>query len=1055
MAINFAGYLFNDAGSAVADATVKLLQVSDDVEEASTTTNSDGYWAFSESDQDRYDVEITSGTSVRRIKWADEISVKEIDVRNSEGEGTPAATFSNIANGDDMEIVHFRGLRGTGVADDNMFFRYYMNDDGGNITEVARMTVNLVDAGAATEDAKIVWSIRSAGSDTLVDALTIASSGSAAQSIDFNQDSITFGTGTAATDITLTFDAESADGVITWMEDEDYFQFSDDILMSSTEKIQFLDDAIYIYSSTDGQLDLVADTEIQIAATTIDINGAADISGDLTLSGGADGALQFTNAGENSIKIPDNQASALIIEEANNAYITFVTTNSSEAITVAKATTFSAGIADSGTISAGTWNGTAIASGYIAADAITGAKIADDAIDSEHYTDGSIDNAHIADDAIDSEHYAAASIDFAHIQNVAANSILGRNANSSGVLSEVALATTQLLIGDGTGFTAAALSGDATMTNAGVVSLAAAQTNVTSMYNTGLILGGDAQTAIDFGTSNEIDFKADNAVRLTLTSGALYPVTDNQIDLGTSSLEFKDAFFDGTVTADAFAGPLTGNVTGNASGTALTVTQAAQSAITSLGTLTTLTVDNVITNGTTIGHTSDTDLMTLADGVLTVAGELDAATLDISGNADIDGTTNLDAVDIDGAVQLDGTLTVGVDDTGYDVKLFGANSGSYLLWDQSTNDLVSAGATHWGINELNPGGRLHITDASAIPHLIIEGGADDDDLYPNIILTEHFTTTSNFFGFNMRYIGAANTFQIVSQNATNPYPRLAIDRNTGNTLLEKGDATTGSGQVVSNRTQDAALTIYNSADAYTFMNISHSGSGYGGQSTSGFDIGINASEQASLVNRENADMFFMTNDTERIRILAAGNVGIGTSAAGAILDVNSGSGNMIADGYDTHSLAEYKENITDSPSYLDKVSFLTPKTWTRKPHVGANEIRDAAIEHFGQDLWDSYFPEEDSHRDKALKNMPDCEMKSWIDEWAESKREERRNLPEWQEVQVGLVADARDTSEYMPEVISTDSYGNPQGISMANYVGILHSAIRELKQEVDRIKEAV
>ena len=57
------------------------------------------------------------------------------------------------------------------------------------------------------------------------------------------------------------------------------------------------------------------------------------------------------------------------------------------------------------------------------------------------------------------------------MQNVAANSILGRNANSSGVLSEVALATTQLLIGDGTGFTAAALSGDVTMTNAGVVTI--------------------------------------------------------------------------------------------------------------------------------------------------------------------------------------------------------------------------------------------------------------------------------------------------------------------------------------------------------------------------------------------------------------------------------------------------------------------------------------------------------------------------------------------------------------------------------------------------------
>ena len=36
----------------------------------------------------------------------------------------------------------------------------------------------------------------------------------------------------------------------------------------------------------------------------------------------------------------------------------------------------------------------------------------------------------------------------------------------------------------------------------------------------------------------------------------------------------------------------------------------------------TLTVDNVIVNGTTIGHTDDTDLITLADGIATVAGEI-------------------------------------------------------------------------------------------------------------------------------------------------------------------------------------------------------------------------------------------------------------------------------------------------------------------------------------------------------------------------------------------------------------------------------------------------
>ena len=79
----------------------------------------------------------------------------------------------------------------------------------------------------------------------------------------------------------------------------------------------------------------------QLVATSLDINGAADISGDLTLSAGGDGALVFATAGENSIKIPDNQGSALIIEEANNAYMTFVTTDSSEAVSIAKTLTLS------------------------------------------------------------------------------------------------------------------------------------------------------------------------------------------------------------------------------------------------------------------------------------------------------------------------------------------------------------------------------------------------------------------------------------------------------------------------------------------------------------------------------------------------------------------------------------------------------------------------------------------------------------------------------------------------------------------------------------------
>jgi len=181
---------------------------------------------------------------------------------------------------------------------------------------------------------------------------------------------------------------------------------------------------------------------------------------------------------------------------------------------------------------------------------------------------------------------------------------------------------------------------------------------------------GDTDTAITFSGSNVITVKANNADQVTFTDGAIVPSSDNDIDLGTSSVEFKDAFFDGTVTADAFAGPLTGDVTGNVSGTAATVTTAAQSNITSLGTLTTLTVDNVIINGTTIGHTSDTDLLTLTDGVLTVAGEVSATTLDIGGtnigstaaelnllDGSAKSTSSITLADSDALIVIDGTTT--------------------------------------------------------------------------------------------------------------------------------------------------------------------------------------------------------------------------------------------------------------------------------------------------------------------------------------------------------------------------------------------------------------
>jgi hypothetical protein len=155
-----------------------------------------------------------------------------------------------------------------------------------------------------------------------------------------------------------------------------------------------------------------------------------------------------------------------------------------------------------------------ITTGLIAADAITAAKIADDVIDSEHYAAGSIDTEHLAD----------ANVTLAKIANQAANTVLVRDANSSGVVSAKAVATTQLLIGNGTGFTAAALSGDVTMTNAGVVTIAATSVEG-SMLNTNVI-SGQTELASGLALTDEL-LVSDAGILKRMDVSVLTSLTDD------------------------------------------------------------------------------------------------------------------------------------------------------------------------------------------------------------------------------------------------------------------------------------------------------------------------------------------------------------------------------------------------------------------------------------------------------------------------------------------------------------------------------------------------
>ena len=93
--------------------------------------------------------------------------------------------------------------------------------------------------------------------------------------------------------------------------------------------------------------------------------------------------------------------------------------------------------------------------------------------------------------------------------------------------------------------------------------LGTTQTTVTSLTNAALVVGRDADNDIDFATDNNIIFRAGGADQVKLIDGVLQPVTDSDVDLGTTCVRFKDAFVDtitvtGAVTADSL--DIEGNV---------------------------------------------------------------------------------------------------------------------------------------------------------------------------------------------------------------------------------------------------------------------------------------------------------------------------------------------------------------------------------------------------------------------------------------------------------------------------------------------------------------
>jgi len=267
---------------------------------------------------------------------------------------------------------------------------------------------------------------------------------------------------------------------------------------------------------------------------------------------------------------------------------------------------------------------------------------------------------------------------------------------------------------------------------------------------------------------------------------------------------------------------------------------------------------------------------------ITISGELDAATLDVSGNADIDGTTNLDAVDIDGAVQIDATVTVGVDDTGYDVKFFGATSGAYMLWDESADCLqiyktsneallLDSGAdnniyitlTDDGSNSGAKIGYDVTNDSLALGH------HDVGDVF-RINASGAVSVGVNDTGYDVKFFGAAaGAFALWDESANLLEIRGATAAGPGHLKLTTGETTVVDGDILGR--------IDFQAPAETGTDAISVAASIWAEADSTFSSTVNATELVFATALSETAF-------ERMRLDQDGRLGIGTSGPNNIIE---------------------------------------------------------------------------------------------------------------------------------------------------------------------------
>ena len=275
-------------------------------------------------------------------------------------------------------------------------------------------------------------------------------------------------------------------------------------------------------------------------------------------------------------------------------------------------------------------------------------------------------------------------------------------------------------------------------------------------------------TTFNGGTLTLGDANTDNIVFGGEVDSNIIPDDDGAFDLGSSSKEWKDIYIDGVAYLDEI----------NFNGTAISSTAAE---INALDGITAVVGElNALDLGSTAVGTAIASKAVILDankdytGIrnLTITGELDGATLDISGAVDVAGTTNLDVVDIDGAVDMATTLALGGNaDFNGDLDVDGTTNldntdiDGTLVVDGSNISLDST--TTLNIDNSNTTNGITIATATSGVPISIGHSTSETTINDNLTVTGNFTVSGTSTTVNSTTVAVADAmFKLAKDQGT-------------------------------------------------------------------------------------------------------------------------------------------------------------------------------------------------------------------------------------------------------------------------------------------------